>query len=117
MAKANQTPTTSRRSVLQGCAALAVAGVAGVPAALGGTSRKLDQLIEEHCAAYKAFVAAIDREQELESAYEAQREEIIVPCLVGGGYSLSQGFDFCEEHIASAYAHQREQLRPLSRVA
>jgi hypothetical protein len=112
----------ARRQVLQGGAAMAVAalGVSGSPkAAFASVSSDLARLIKDHRVAYRAFCKAIDREQEMEAAYYKAKnhDTIIVPCLLGGGASLSQGYEFCQEHITGAYENQRDRLTPLSRVA
>jgi hypothetical protein len=54
----------------------------------------------------------------VKDAYKAENHDmIVVPCLLGGGFSLEYGHEFCQEHITGAYENQRERLRPLSRVA
>lgn len=39
-----------------------------------------------------------------------------MPCLLGGGFSLRIGRDFCEESFASEYERQRSSLKPLLRL-
>lgn len=116
MAKTDtNTISPNRRAVLTGLAAAAVVGAA-VPAE--AASSDLPRLIEDHRAAYRAFIEAIDLEQEVEAAYEAAHgDTIIVPSLLGGGYGMSNGYDDCKKHIAAGDENQRERLKQLSRVA
>ena len=68
-------------------------------------------------AVKKLLKSAIDREQELDAAYPKVGEDILVPCLFGGGYSLRIGRDFCEEGIADEFERQRNNLKAIERLA
>ena len=113
MATESHTTSPSRRAL--------VAGIAAAPAmALPAVAASMDlaRLIENHRAAHAAFVDAINHQQAVESAYEdAYPEPIIVPSLLGGGYSMSNGYEECKKHIAAGYENQRYGLNPLSRVS
>jgi len=114
MPQANQ--IDRRKALALVAAAPAAITLAGATAA--AASSDLARLLEDHRVAYRAFCDAIDREQEMSSAHkDAYKDTIIVPCLLGGGFSLAQGREFCEEHIAAAYFNQRDRLKQLSRVA
>jgi len=112
MPQANQ--IDRRKALALVAAAPAAITLAGATAA--AASSDLARLLEDHRVAYRAFCDAIDREQEMSSAHK-DAYTIIVPCLLGGGFSLAQGREFCEEHIAAAYFNQRDRLKQLSRVA
>jgi hypothetical protein len=99
----------TRRSVTTGLAAavtaIPVVGLCDV----AENASKLPALIKAHRAAHRAFCKAITREDEMKLAYEkAHPEPIIVPCLLGGGMSLSNGYEACQEHFACGYKNQLE---------
>jgi hypothetical protein len=74
---------------------------------------ELPALIKAHRAVYRTFCKAIDQLEKRKDAIDG----VVVPCLLGGGFSLRQGYEFCQEHLASAYKNQRDRLPQLSRVA
>lgn len=93
--------------------------VAAAPAAvvLGATaeaSSDLPSLIEKHRAAYKTFGDAID-DLEAKKA-KVRNPEVVVPCFLGGGFSLYAGHEFCEEHILAAYYNQARRLKEMDRI-
>jgi hypothetical protein len=106
----------SRRNVWKPIAAGLVAA-AVIPSAANAAAPLLG-LIEAHRAAHSAFCRAIDHENEMEEAYEAAFPQTIqVPSLIGGGLSMSNGYDECKKFIADSYQCQRDHLTPLSRIA
>jgi hypothetical protein len=75
-------------------------------------------VIEAHRAAFDAFNDVCGRQDEMSTAYGKAHsgKEIIVPCLLGGGYDLSLGEDDIRKQIARRYERQRENLKELARV-
>jgi hypothetical protein len=114
--KREQENFVSRRAMLP-IAAAALASAAVIPA-VAAQSSELASLIEAHRTALAAFNEICGREDEMSDAYmEAQRRnEIIVPCLLGGGFSLSLGEERLRKHIQQRYEHQRANLKELARV-
>jgi hypothetical protein len=107
----------TRRSVTTGLAAV-VTAIPAVGTFSKSASSDLTRLIKEHRVAYRAFCKAITREEKMNGAYKkAHTDKTTVLCLLGGGYSLSSGYEFCQENIASAYRNQRDRLPQLTRVA
>jgi hypothetical protein len=106
----------SRRAVLP-IAAGALASVAVIPAVAAQPS-ELAALIEAHRAAYDAFNEFCGREDEVRDAYKAaySGQDIMVPCLLGGGYDLRLGEESIREQITRRYERQRENLKELARV-
>ena len=108
----------NRRTVAAAIGAAALAIPAACLPGRAAVSSDLARLIKDHRVSYRAFSKAIDREQKMEAAYKAAQDNtIVVPCLLGGGMNLSNGYEACQEHTAGAYENQRDRLEQLSRVA
>jgi hypothetical protein len=94
----------SRRVML---GALAATSAASVPAIAGVSgSSPLFGRIDAHRRAYDTFLKAIDRENELDEAYEKEfppEKSPIIPSLLGGGYGMRNGRDGCKENIAAGF--------------
>lgn len=107
----------SRRSVLP-IAAAALAGAAALPA-VAAQSPALASLIDAHRVALNTFEEWCSKEETMRDAFrqaESERPEDIVPCLLGGGFSLSLGEDSVRAHMAQRYGYQRDNLKALARV-
>ena len=108
----------NRRTVAAAIGAAALAIPAACLPGRAAVSSDLARLIKDHRVSYRAFSKAIDRAQKMEAAYKAAQDNtIVVPCLLGGGMNLSNGYEACQEHTAGAYENQRDRLEQLSRVA
>ena len=109
-----------RRTAMLGGIALATAAV--VPATADAGTGELLALIDAKKAAYAAFLAAIDREQEAEHGYFARcKREILVPLSIGGAQSLyikSDDYaDHCREEIGKRYAEAEHRLDGLKHAS
>jgi hypothetical protein len=122
------TEEITRRTILTGLGAAAAASVtlrkaesAGLDSAGGSSvekeahmnminhqfqpvqSAELVQLVDAHRAAHAEFLAAIDLEEEKDSAYNnafPNPDELIVPLSIGGAVSLRVDYNWQDDHIA-----------------
>jgi hypothetical protein len=116
---AHSTPETKscRRALLRGLVAAPV--VLGPALAAQAASSDLSALIAAHRTARGAFNEAIEQREAIEAAYDEAFDDdgIIVPSLLGGGYSLKNGDHWCREQMRISYENQRRALQPLLRMA
>jgi hypothetical protein len=109
-----------RRTLIAGGAAAGAVIALGTGEAFGSTAEHPDaellRLIEEHKAAYAAFIVQCDRREELENRLE--NPEVIVPNLLeGGGFSSRLGEESVREHVWCAHTNQKRRLDWLAKAA
>jgi hypothetical protein len=107
----------SRRAMLP-IAAGALASAAVIPA-VAAQSSELASLIEAHRLALRTFEEWCGKEESTKDAYrkaERERGEIIVPCSLGSGFSLSLGEESIRSNIAREYTRQRINLGVLALI-
>jgi hypothetical protein len=108
----------SKRNLMKGSAALAVATSVVPLAAKADGMVELERLIAAHRATMDAFHKAIDREQEAEEAYKALGvERVLVPNLLSDGKLELLSRDFVEEELTRDLQRLIRSMRPLERNA
>jgi hypothetical protein len=108
----------SKRHLIKGGAALAVAASVVPLAARAEGLTELERLIEVHRAAHVAFGEAVDREWEAEAAYKALNPEkpLVRSQLLGGKYELYDRASVAGS-LRRDFERHVDAVRPLARIA
>lgn len=103
-------PHMNRRTVAAAIGAAALAIPAACLPGRASVSSDLPRLIKDHRAAYRAFCKAIDREQEMEAAFEGREHEDIADAYAGAKRDLEATGEAEWEAAIAVCAYQCQTL-------